>query len=330
MLKALSFVSGALGKPNSADVFKNYHFKNNKIYASNSQITMCSPIPLDLECSVNGRQFQESVNRCKEAITIGLLPSGRMRVLSGKFRSFVDVSTDDFPFQEPEGEKFEIDGEKFVANAKRLQPYMSKDETRFYITGIYFSEGLMVATDGKILLECEQGEVLPDSLNIPPNVIHQIVKFKEYPTHIQASKSHIVLHYAGDRYIQSQLIDGSFPDWRRVLGDTDLWPLKEIHPELWTACDAVQNMSDNYNSVYLFKDCVRSSKDGESGAQYDVPDLLSGDVVSEKLEKGDLITFNAALLKTISASATRWGLADFPAVKFVGEGCRGAIMGMRG
>lgn len=327
MLNAVNFVSGAIGK-SDIDMFRMYHIKNGRITATNSEITMSAPIPLDMDCSVDAKGFLESLKRCKETISITRTPAGRIRVLSGKFRSFVDTSTDVFEAPEPDGDIYEINGERFVNEAKRCLPAISKDETRYYLTGVYFADGKLVSTNGIVLIECDQGDILPQEANIPYQVINILCREKSYPINIQLSDKSVTFHYDDGRWISSRLIDGKFPDYKRVLGEP--FDAPDLHPEFWDGVNAIINMSDKHNSVFILENCLRTEALGEDGAQYDIEGLIPKELSDAHLDHGNRICYNAKHLKSISHVMTKVDFSHFPATHFFGENCRGAIMGIRG
>lgn len=138
----------------------------------------------------------------------------------------------------------EIEPLKFVLKAH------SKEATRYYLCGIFFSKNIMVATDGHRLnkFEFDKKVKIPDSI-IPAKAIEYALKLaneqKKDPGFrgtitIEFYKK-VCLMYVGDYKIFAKLIDGTFPDYERVIppmefmtGSSFFDPaeIKRIYPEI--------------------------------------------------------------------------------------------------
>lgn len=134
------------------------------------------------------------------------------------------LDADDFPELSAQGFESEqqIDGETFAHILSRVKTAMSKEETRYYLKGIamqYRDDALVfVATDGhRLVKESLSGESVPDVI-IPDAAVHVMERLAgEADTvtlHVSDSKIKID---AGDTIFTSKVIDGTFPDWTRVV-----------------------------------------------------------------------------------------------------------------
>ncbi|RVM08414.1 DNA polymerase III subunit beta [Sinorhizobium meliloti] len=102
---------------------------------------------------------------------------------------------------------------------------VSTEETRYYLNGIFthsVEDGVcLVATDGhrlsKRIIRTETEAAMPGVI-IPRGAVKVISKIlpKEGPVHLQVS-DRVVRIAAGDTTLTSKLIDGTFPDYQRVI-----------------------------------------------------------------------------------------------------------------
>lgn len=166
------------------------------------------------------------------SVQFELNPSGEIATIrSGRYRSTlptIDVS--DFPQMSRD-----VAGDGFAMPAKELARVMersifavSTDETRFYLNGAYFhpdSNGALkcVATDGHRLAVCSTKS--PDGCDgfpgviIPSKTVALIRKLCEGCTQdVSVAISETMIRVsAGDTTITSKVIDGTFPEYDRVI-----------------------------------------------------------------------------------------------------------------
>ncbi|MCZ7466432.1 DNA polymerase III subunit beta [Rhizobium rhizogenes] len=124
--------------------------------------------------------------------------------------------------------KLEIDGEKLRAALIFALPAVSTDETRYYLNGVCLSGHDVVATNGhalavhyKALDEVVNNAIIPRSLaaviaKLPPFASVSLYHHGDpnFPGCIGFDGSGIT--------ITAKLIDGTYPDWRRVVPADDL------------------------------------------------------------------------------------------------------------
>lgn len=132
--------------------------------------------------------------------------------------------------------EFLIDKEPLEVAVKTLQPFMSTEDTRYYLCGIYFEwkagdEKLnMVATDGHKLcvlqvaidpLADSQGDITAIVPASALKTILQILKSvgnQKMPVTIRFDENNRRMWIdALDQKGEFKLIDGTFPDYRRVI-----------------------------------------------------------------------------------------------------------------
>uniref|UniRef100_UPI003BAB8973 DNA polymerase III subunit beta family protein n=1 Tax=Stappia sp. TaxID=1870903 RepID=UPI003BAB8973 len=108
-------------------------------------------------------------------------------------------------------------GAPFVEGLRFCAPCISREETRYYLNGVCLDGREMAATDGHRLASCASGLSLPPQLT--PIVPHEVVKLMIAARDVTALRIGACWLRADvpGGHITARLIDGRFPDWRRVV-----------------------------------------------------------------------------------------------------------------
>ncbi len=108
------------------------------------------------------------------------------------------------------------DGSALKAAIGFVLPFVSNEETRYYLNGVFLSGGVAVATDGHRLGHggfSDDGK-FPDI--IVPKLTAWLLSSLPPATSFSTDQQKIRVTMPGAR-ISAKLIDGNFPDWRRVV-----------------------------------------------------------------------------------------------------------------
>lgn len=169
---------------------------------------------------------------------------GKLVIKSGRSRFTLAVlPASDFP-EMPDADyaaTFEIDLAAMFAPCVHA---ISSEETRYYLNGIYFaSDGettVAVATDGHRLVR-HKGEALPPFSGViaPRKLVGMLPKGG---VQVSVSNSKIRLVQDGLTII-SKLIDGTFPDYERVIPRSNAVKFAADREELMRAADRVVTIS---------------------------------------------------------------------------------------
>jgi len=180
--------------------------------------------------TVPARKFLDICRGLPDGAEITLALEGdRMLVRSGRSRfSLSTLPASDFP--NLDDWQSEVEFTLPQATMKRLieatQFSMAHQDVRYYLNGMMFeTEGeelRTVATDGHRLAVCSMpvGQALPShSVIVPRKGVIELLRLLdggETPLQVQIGGSNIRAH-VGDYIFTSKLVDGRFPDYRRVL-----------------------------------------------------------------------------------------------------------------
>ena len=206
---------------------------------------------------------------------------------------------------------FEMKGADFWGMLDGTMDAISKEETRYYLNGIYLhvlDKGnrrtiVATATDGHRLYsqevelpfgaDCMTGVIIPSKM---VDVLHKLMKGKSCPETVKigVNLSKIRVSF-GDIVITSKLIDGTFPDYQRVVPQHNSKPAKVSAKAMIEAVESVSLIStERGRAVKLSFDedhgfCLLTVNNPDSGtAEMSVPCQFTGDCME--------IGFNARYL----------------------------------
>ncbi|MGQ0527692.1 MAG: DNA polymerase III subunit beta [Alphaproteobacteria bacterium] len=214
---------------------------------------------------------------------------------------------------------FTVPAADLRALVDRTRFAMSTEETRYYLNGIYLHQAdqdgvkvlRAVATDGHRLARFEMplpagAESIPGVI-IPRKAVGELRKLiDEAADTIRISLSQSKVRFAFDHIVlTSKLIDGTFPDYQRVIPQGNN-KVVEVDPKVFTrAIDRVSTISDGKSRAVKIslngKQMTISASSPESGSATEEMEV-NGDTTLE-------IGFNARYLLDITS-------------QIEGEGCR--------
>ena len=244
LLKALNHVHRVVERRNTIPILSNVLLRADRdelsLKATDLDMEIVDRVPAAVEqagaSTVPAHMLYDIVRKLPDGAEIALdTGSGQtMALQAGRARfalqmlpdaDFPDLNAGELPFA------FTIAAEALKRLIDRTQFAISTEETRYYLNGIYFhvvGEGAMarlraVATDGHRLAKAEmpapEGSAGMPGIIIPRKTVGEIQKLLEDPeTEVSAALSDSKIRLAiGNLVLTSKLIDGTFPDYERVI-----------------------------------------------------------------------------------------------------------------
>lgn len=316
MLEILKFVQGAVSKKDFVPYMSHFLIRDGYVRAYNGMLTLCSPIPLDLDCNPKASLLVSAIANCKDVIELSITEAGRLKVQSGKFKSFIDCFKEEVPVSEPEGAIIDIDGKQLLAALDTVYKFIGEDASRPWANGAIIRNGSVTATNNVCIIEYWLGLVTNRPLNIPKAAIREILRIGKPPLSIQCGNRSITFNYENKQWIKSQLLEGEFPNVERIL-NVENSPIA-LDETIFTALENIKPFVEKNNCVYFVDNLVCASSDLTTGANFEVESSgLTGVYNIEKLQ----------LLKG-TAKTIDWSTYPKPCI-FYGERLRGAIVGMK-
>lgn len=338
LVKALNHVTSVVERRNTIPILSNVlmEAKDNelKLTATDLDVEVVESVPAEVAqeggTTVSAHMLHDIVRKLPDGAQIEFSrgpDEGRMALASGHAHFALQVlPPNDFPDLSA-GEMshaFELKAKELRRLIDKSRFAISTEETRYYLNGIYLhapgagEDSLRaVATDGHRLAQVDTK--LPKGAKGIPGVIvprktvqelHKIIEEEKAEVQIELSATKI--RFAVDGVVlTSKLIDGTFPDYARVIPEGNDKVLTVSRSEFANAVDRVSTLSsDKGRAVKLNLDdgkLVLSVNNPDSGS---AQEELAVDYEGEPLEIG----FNARYLLDISgqleSDTARFLLAD--------------------
>lgn len=325
LLSTLGHVYRVVEKRNTIPILANVYLRaeGGELFfrATDLEMEISDKMPAQVEVegaiTVPAHTLYDIVRKLPESALITLEYAGsgsQLIVKAGKSRftlqtlpdtDFPDLSTGDLPFS------FKLSTKDMARLVGKTEFAICTEETRYYLNGIYFhtletSEGQKlraVATDGHRLARVEIPS--PAGLNEMPGVIVprktiaellRILETGESEVQVDLSASKIRFQ-VGPIILTSKLIDGTFPDYVRVIPQNNSKSLEVVKAAFVGAVDRVSTIaSDRGRAVKLSLDqnrIVFSVSNPDAGSATEEVEAIYDD---EALEIG----FNARYLMDIA------------------------------
>ena len=272
LLKALNHVHRVVERRNTIPILANVLLRAEgeevSLKATDLDMEIVDRVPAVVEQSgastVPAHMLYDIVRKLPDGAEIGLdSGSGQtMALQAGRARfalqmlpdaDFPDLNAGDLPFS------FTLPSAVLKRLVERTQFAISTEETRYYLNGIYFhvlgdgAEARLraVATDGHRLAKAEApapaGSIGMPGIIVPRKTVSEIQKLLEDPdAEIAISLSDTKIRLAvGNLLLTSKLIDGTFPDYERVIPKANDKTLTLEKADFERAVDRVSTISSD-------------------------------------------------------------------------------------
>jgi DNA polymerase-3 subunit beta len=272
LLKALNHVHRVVERRNTIPILANVLIKADgdelSLKATDLDMEVVDKAPAAVEqagaATVPAHMLYDIVRKLPDGAEIGLdTGSGQtMALKAGRAHfalqmlpdaDFPDLNAGELPFS------FVLPSEILKRLIDRTQFAISTEETRYYLNGIYFhvvGDGAQarlraVATDGHRLAQAEapapQGSAGMPGVIVPRKTVGEIQKLLEDPeTEVALALSDTKIRLAiGNVVLTSKLIDGTFPDYERVIPKANDKVLTLDKADFERAVDRVSTISSD-------------------------------------------------------------------------------------
>lgn len=288
--------------------------------------------------TVSAHLLFEIARKLPEGSEVSLAAAdGEMLVRAGRYQSKLKtLPRDDFPVI-AEGElptSFELDAKDIVRIIEKTRFAISTEETRYYLNGIFLhvaDEGNGVlraaATDGHrlaryTLARPAGAEGMPDVI-VPRKCVNELHKLLgeagDAMVLVELSPSKIRFTF-GSAVLTSKLIDGTFPDYSRVI-PTGNDKLLRLDPKSFgQGVDRVATIaSDKTRAVKMALDTDRVTLSVTSPENGTASEEVSGHYASDAIEIGFNARYLQDIIGQIDGDSVELHLADAAAPTLIRE-----------
>lgn len=274
--------------------------------------------------TVPARKFFDICRGLPEGAEIAVTLEGeRMLIRSGRSRySLSTLPASDFPNLDDWQSEVEFTLSQSIL--KRLiestQFSMAHQDVRYYLNGMLFeTEGeelRTVATDGHRLAVCAMSvaEALPShSVIVPRKGVMELVRMLdggENPVKLQIGSNNIRAS-VGDYIFTSKLVDGRFPDYRRVLP-------KNPDKTLEAGCDVLKQAfaraailsNEKFRGVRLYLSANQLKITANNPEQEEAEEILDVTYQGSEMEIGFNVSYVLDVLNALKCEEVRLLLSD--------------------
>ena len=278
--RSLSHVQSIVEKKNTLPILSNIllEAKDNNLILSATDMDLS--ITDKINCSimeegsttVSAHTLYDIIRKLPDSNEVEIISNdGKiMSLRSGKSKfSLGCLPREDFPIIEIGDleNELSIDSQKFLKLIDKTRFAVSNEETRYFLNGIYFHSikendiNLLsvVATDGHRLAKFdfdskENNKKIP-AVIIPKKTVNELFKIlADYEGLIKINlNSNKIVFFVGESILISKLIDGNFPDYKRVIPTDNNNILKVNRQDLSFAIDRVSTIVSDKLPVIKLK-----------------------------------------------------------------------------
>lgn len=339
LLKTLSHVQSIVEKRNTIPVLSNVRIEALGDGISFKATDMDTEITEIVDAKINetgattapAHMLYDIVRKLSDGSQVELTfpdEKGQLTIASGRSKfSLSTIGVEDFPVIS--GDKlpinFTMDKEELKDVIDRTKFAVSTEETRYYLNGVYMhakNEGeakvlRVVATDGHRLACVEtplpQGAENLTGVIVPRKTITEIRKLLDdnNADHILVSMSENKVRFAfEDITLTSKLIDGTYPDYERVIPTDNDKNLELSVKDLSSAVDRVSVVAERTRAIKMItapsKVTITTSSPDLGSAQEELEAKYEG----ESVEIGYNFRYLLDILTEVKGDAVRISFAD--------------------
>jgi len=327
LLKEIAIANEIISSKNAISILSNILLEANEgmltIKATDRYVNFETKVPVDIlkegSVTVFGEKFYGILNSVPDGeIEFEQLDNKiNIKTLAKKaFFQLKSIASDKFPeFAAAGKEFFEMPIRNFKEMIQETIFAISDDETRYFMNGVFFEKTedkfIMVATDGRRLAfinKAAETEIEDFSgIIIPPKILNIVLKRSgdEGMIKISITDKTIFIQF-GSYMLSSVLIEGQFPNYRRVIPESQISQVTVNRQETLDALKRVSllveqkshrvymGLSSGTASIYCEENDIGNARE-EISCKYDGEDVsiaLNYRYLEEpfKVMKGDEIT----------------------------------------
>ncbi len=277
LVKAINYAEAVISQKTTHNILQNVLFEaaggRISISSTDLEVGFITSIPANIDeegdITVTAKKLLELIKRLNPCnLIFEVEQNNRIKIYSQDpgVRTVIRINgipRIDFPeIPKPVTEQyFEFPQKDFKEMIKKTIYAVSHEETRYYLNGVFFEkEGAlikMVATDGRRLSYIHKDYPLAETdfgKIIPKKVLNEIIPALGNEGMIKIAVGEKQMFFEiNDMYFVTNLLDGSFPNYKQVIPSTKEIRLTLNTQELRTNVERVSPLSDNKTNQIILK-----------------------------------------------------------------------------
>ncbi len=343
LLKSLGHVQSVVERRNTIPILSNVLLEARedgsiRLMATDLDLQVDESVPANVSqpgaTTISAHTLFDIVRKLPEGSQVELTSAeGKMQVVAGRSRfNLSTLPRDDFPVI-AEGElptRFELPAATLREIIEKTRFAISSEETRYYLMGIFFhvvdDQMRAAATDGHRLARVtvsrpDGADGMPDVI-VPRKAVQELYRLlEELEGTVEVSLSPTKIRFGlGNAILTSKLIDGTFPDYNRVIPTANDKLLK-LDPKSFSAgVDRVSTIaSEKTRAVKMSVDRDKVTLSVTSPENGVATEELPADYGADGLEIGFNARYLLDILSEIDGDTVEVHLADASAPTLLRE-----------
>jgi DNA polymerase-3 subunit beta len=343
LLKSLGHVQSVVERRNTIPILSNVLLEvredgSLRLMATDLDLQVDETIQANVEqpgaTTISAHTFFDIVRKLPEGSQVELTAAeGKMQVIAGRSRfNLSTLPRDDFPVI-AEGDlptRFELPAATLREIIEKTRFAISSEETRYYLMGIFFhvvdDQMRAAATDGHRLARItiprpDGADGMPDVI-VPRKAVNELYRLlEELEGTVEISLSPTKIRFGlGSAILTSKLIDGTFPDYNRVIPTANDKLLK-LDPKSFSAgVDRVSTIaSEKTRAVKMSVDRDKVTLSVTSPENGVATEEIPADYGADGLEIGFNAKYLLDILSEIDGDTVEVHLADAAAPTLLRE-----------
>ena len=343
LLKSLGHVQSVVERRNTIPILSNVLLEASeegslRLMATDLDLQVDESVAAQVEqagaATVPAHTFHDIVRKLPEGSQVQLTAAeGKMQVVAGRSRfNLSTLPRDDFPVI-AEGElptRFELPAATLRQIIDKTRFAISSEETRYYLMGIFLHVAddklKAAATDGhrlaRVTMDRPEGaDAMPDII-IPRKCVAELRKLlDEVEGTVEVSLSPTKVRFGlGSAVLTSKLIDGTFPDYNRVIPTANDKLLKLDPKSFAQGVDRVATIaSEKTRAVKMNVDRDKVTLSVTSPESGTATEEIAADYGSDPLEIGFNARYLLDILQQVEGDTVEVHLADAAAPTLLRE-----------
>jgi DNA polymerase-3 subunit beta len=242
--------------PTTIPSTQNLCFRNNQVEATDLQTHIVAPLPSELNCQVNASALIAALKQIENPTITQHEGYILLKTAKGKYK-MPCYPADEFPAAPSvQGQPLQVSSEVFASAMQYCSNMVGKDDLRPVMSGIYFGENEIAATDATRLGKISQEQPL-SGIILPVKPIRLTQDFIRSNFAVTQSDNHIKIE-AFNATIYARLISGNYPKYQAVFPSHHA-EFQADAVELSTAIRRLLPYANNSTSLIIFdfeKQCL--------------------------------------------------------------------------